>query len=235
MRLSIRLVPVGDTTLVTVLTGELDLTTRPILAAFLDPIPRSAVIYMVVAAADLRFCDLNGLHQLARTHQALQAKGGRLAVAAPPPSLSRLIGLMAQHDARPAIAVHPSTAAALSATDVEAYQLNTPPAPIPRHLPRVRELHRVHLPARRPPAARPCPEPADLPPATPAIGRAQALREQAAERQHTLADRLSAAQDTVTRLREARRRCGDSLAALRASLRDARAAMAAEHPVAGSG
>ncbi len=37
MRLSIRPAPVGDTTLVIVLTAEPGLTTRPILTTFLDP------------------------------------------------------------------------------------------------------------------------------------------------------------------------------------------------------
>ncbi|MEV0386054.1 STAS domain-containing protein [Nonomuraea sp. NPDC050643] len=232
MQLSIRLVPVGDTTLVMVLTGELDLTTGPILAAFLDPIPQSAITHVVVAAADLWFCDLSGLDQLALTHRALQARGGHLAVAEAQPPLSRLIGLMTQHDARPPIAVHASMAAALAATDVEAYQLDTPPAPIPRHLPRVRELRRVRVPAQRPRAARPRrPEPADVPPATPvtpAIVRARALREQAAERQHALADRLNTAEEGVRRLGDALRRCGESSAALRATLQEAR--KAAEHP-----
>jgi hypothetical protein len=161
---------------------------------------------VVVAAADLWFCDLSGLDQLALTHQTLQAKGGHLAVAEAQPPLSRLIGLMTQHDNRPPIAVHASMAAALSATDVEAYQVDTPPAPIPRHLPRLRELRRVHVPARRPRAARPRPEAADLPPATPtalAIVWARALREQATDRRHALADRLSTTEDGSARRRTA--------------------------------
>jgi anti-anti-sigma regulatory factor len=213
MQLSIRLVPVGDTTLVVVLTGALDVTTRPVLAAFLDPIPQSAVTYVVVAAGDLWFCDLNGLDQLALTHRALQAKGGHLAVAEAPPPLCRLIALMAQHDTRPAIAVYASMAAALSATDVETYQIDALPTPMPRHLPRVRELHDVHVPVRHPRAAPPRSEPVAPPPIpppppsatlpTPIIIRSRALREQAVHHQQAIADRLSTAQQTVRVLREA--------------------------------
>jgi anti-anti-sigma factor len=140
MQLSLRLVPVGDTTLVVVLTGELDSTTRPVLAAFLDPLPRSHVKHVVVAAADLWFCDLNGLEQLAITHRALRAKGGQLAVAEPRTPLRRLITLMAEHT-QPAIPLYTSMPEALAATGVETYEM---PAPIPRrHLPRLRPARRV--------------------------------------------------------------------------------------------
>jgi anti-anti-sigma factor len=147
MPLSIRLVPVGDTTLVIVLAGELDVTTRPILAAPLAPIAQTLVVYVVVAAAELSFCDLSGLDQLARTHRALRAKGGHLAVAEAQPPLCRLIALQAEHDTAPAIAAYASMAAALSATDVEICQLDGPPAPLPRHLPRVRELRGARAPS----------------------------------------------------------------------------------------
>ncbi|NUO99123.1 MAG: STAS domain-containing protein [Nonomuraea sp.] len=137
MQLSVRLVPVGDTTLVIALAGELDPTTGPVLAAFLDPLPHSRVKYVVVAAGDLWFCDLNGLHQLAATHQAMQAKGGHLAVAEARPPLCRLIELMTEH-ARTAIPVFATMPDALADTDVEIYEATTPIRPVPRHLPRLR-------------------------------------------------------------------------------------------------
>ncbi|MFB4274572.1 STAS domain-containing protein [Nonomuraea sp. MTCD27] len=140
MQLAIQLVPVGDTTLVIVLTGELDINTRPMLAALLDPIPQSPVTYVVVAAADLWFCDLGGLHQLALTHRALQAKGGHLAVVEARPPLCRLIALWSAYAPAPAFVAYASMAPALSATDVQACQIGGPPAPLPRHLPRVRQL-----------------------------------------------------------------------------------------------
>ena len=137
MQLSVRLVPVGDTTLVIALEGELDPSTRPVLAAFLDPLPGSRVKYVVVAAGDLWFCDLKGLEQLAATHRALQAKGGHLAVAEARPTLCRLISLMADH-AHTAIPVFTTMPDALADTDVEIYGQTKPLRPVPRHLPALR-------------------------------------------------------------------------------------------------
>lgn len=138
MQLSVRLVPVGETTLVIALTGELDSTTRPVLAALLDPLPRSPVKYVVVAAADLWFCDLNGLQQLAITHQALRGKGGHLAVAEARSPLRRLVTLMAEQ-ARPSIPLYTSMPEALAATGLESYETLLPR----RHLPRLHAVRTV--------------------------------------------------------------------------------------------
>ncbi|MFG1704952.1 STAS domain-containing protein [Nonomuraea sp. M3C6] len=156
MELSVRLVPVGDTTLVIALTGELDLTTRPVLAAFLDPLPRSRVKYVVVAAAELWFCDLNGLEQLAITHRALRDKGGHLAVAEAQPPLRRLIALMTERT-QPVIPVYASMPDALAGTDVETYKRPAPP--VTRHLPHLRTVQRLPLHGRsRTPRKPPRPE-----------------------------------------------------------------------------
>ncbi|MEV0390354.1 hypothetical protein [Nonomuraea sp. NPDC050643] len=226
-RLSIRLVPVGDTTLVIVLTGTLDPSTRPDLIAVLDPIPPSPVVYVVVAAGDLWSCDLGGLDRLAVTHRALRAKGGHVAIAEAQPSLYRLIGLMTEPDAEPTIALYAGMAAALATTDVETCRLDAPPVPLPRHLPRLRRTRSVQAPARHRRATPPHPEPADPPPVAPVIARSRALREQAADQHRVLADRLGTALRATCRLGEARRRCGDSLAALRATLQAVRTTMAA--------
>lgn len=154
MQLSVRLVPVGDATLVIALAGELDPTTRPVLAAFLDPLPGSRVKHVIVAAGDLWFCDLNGLEQLAATHRALQAKGGHLAVAEPRPSLCRLITLMAEH-ARTAIPVFATMPEALAGTGIEIYETTTPLRPVPRHLPRLRGARFPRPVAGRPRARAP--------------------------------------------------------------------------------
>ncbi|GAA2825651.1 hypothetical protein GCM10020220_012840 [Nonomuraea rubra] len=127
MHLAVRLVPVGDATLVITLTGELDATTTRMLAALLDPLPRTPVRHVIVAAQDLWFCDLRGLHQLALAHRALQAVNGHLAIAAAPPALRRLIALMIGHGG-PALPLYASVAAALSAA-------GTAPAPLPEHRP----------------------------------------------------------------------------------------------------
>ncbi|MER6575563.1 STAS domain-containing protein [Nonomuraea sp. NPDC001023] len=133
MQLSVRLVPVGDTTLVVALAGELDSTTSPILAAFLDPLPRSRVKHVIVAAGDLWFCDLNGLEQLAITHRAMQEKGGHLAVAEAQPALCRLIALMTEHGGT-AIPLFSTMPDALAGTGVEIYEQTGPPRPVSRHL-----------------------------------------------------------------------------------------------------
>ncbi|WP_240776901.1 STAS domain-containing protein [Nonomuraea basaltis] len=174
MQLSVRLVPVGETTLVIALTGELDSTTRPVLAAFLDPLPRSQVKYVVVAASDLWFCDLNGLEQFAITHRAMQAKGGHLAVAEAQPPLRRLITLMTEH-ARPAIPVYVSMPEALADTDVEIYEMPAPPTPLSRHLPRLRNVPSVE---RDRPRARREPQHDEPGPAAPgqAIVQSRTLR-----------------------------------------------------------
>ncbi|MEV4803882.1 STAS domain-containing protein [Nonomuraea sp. NPDC049421] len=134
MHLSVRLVPVDGHTLVVALTGELDHMSRPVLSSILDPVPRSPLMHVLVAAADLWFCDLNGLERLTLTHRALRAKGGHLAVAEARPPLRRLIALMGEQADIP---VHATMAEALAAAQVDAYRL---PAPARRHLPSLRGI-----------------------------------------------------------------------------------------------
>ncbi len=164
MQLSVRLVPIDDATLVIALTGELDVTTRPVLAAFLDPLPKSPVKHVLVAAADLWFCDLNGLEQLATTHAALRAKGGHLAVAEPQPPLRRLISLMSEQD-QMSFPVFASMTEALASAGVPEYQTEyrsehgtehgadhrtgVPPGGAYRHLPYMRLQPRLQSGARR--------------------------------------------------------------------------------------
>lgn len=132
-RLAIRLVPVEETTLLIALVGELDVTTAPLLAALLAPLPHLPTRHVIVAAQDLRFCDLHGLGQLTRSHRALRARDGHLVIAAPPPALRRLIALTAR-SGEPTVPLYAGVAAALSARD-------TAPAPRPGHRPNVRTLH----------------------------------------------------------------------------------------------
>jgi anti-anti-sigma regulatory factor len=233
MQLSVRLVPVGDTTLVIALTGELDSTTRPVLAAFLDPLPQSPVKYVIVAAGDLWFCDLNGLEQLAITHSAMLAKGGHLAVAEARPTLCRLIALMSDQR-RPGIPVFTNMPEALAGTDVEVYETAGPPRPQHRHLPRFRKTRDfrpegAHGHVRTHPKAeeaqkrsRTPPSDVDLPPI---IYQSQALREEVARQQHALVLRRTMANEARLRLLDTRARCDASLRALRASLDDLRSAV----------
>ncbi|MFC4118709.1 STAS domain-containing protein [Nonomuraea zeae] len=231
MQLSVRLVPVGDTTLVIALTGELDSTTVPVLAAFLDPLPQSPVKYVVVAAGDLWFCDMNGLKQLSVTHHALLSKGGHLSVAEAQPPLRRLIGLMSAQ-IQPEIPVYDCMPEALAATDVEIYEAAAPPVPVRRHLPRVRNLHRAEPSNARRPSVRRAPPPPEPSPQLPILDRTRAMHQQL-DRQRQLMgrqiDRLSA---TRLRLISARERCDDSLETMLTSLMTARSIVS--RPVGGS-
>ncbi|SEG98269.1 Anti-anti-sigma regulatory factor (antagonist of anti-sigma factor) [Nonomuraea solani] len=240
MQLAVRLVPVDDTTLVIALTGELDTTTRPVLAAFLDPLPQSPIKIVLVAAGDLWFCDLNGLEQLAITHRALQEKGGYLAVAEAQQPLCRLIALMAEQD-HPSIPVYTSMPEALADAGVEAYRAPETPAVERRHLPSVRLMARAQssgrdrkrAPRRKPQIAQPAPPVlkslielnADALP--PIISQSRTLREQAAHHQQAIHQRLDEANEARDTLTTSLRRCDDSLEAMRVNLVKARTAMAA--------
>ncbi|MEV0618935.1 hypothetical protein AB0I81_36845 [Nonomuraea sp. NPDC050404] len=255
MRLSIRLLPVEETTLVIALSGELDRGTRPDLMVVLDSIPPSPLTHVIVAAGDLEFCDPGGLDGLAVTHRLLQGRGGFLAIAEPQPLLCRLIELMAERDAWPPIALYPSLGTALWATGVEAHPSDAPP--MSRHLPRMRRLPGAPSRSQRRSAAPPHPEPVErtpvertpvertpvertpveqMPvgqvpimqvPVAPIIVRSRALHEQAVDRRRVGADRLGVTREARQSLVEARLRCRDSLIALRATRRSLLAASTA--------
>ncbi|AQZ63966.1 hypothetical protein BKM31_23120 [[Actinomadura] parvosata subsp. kistnae] len=261
MPLSLRLVPLGDVTLLLFMAGELDRSNRFVLADALESIPRSPVTHVVVAAGDLEFCDLVGFDQLSLTHQRLRVKGGRLVIADARPPLRRLIELRAEGGGGPAIAVYPSVAAALSATDTDGRPsaASAALAARPRHLPRVRALHPAQplsqhpaqplgrhpaQPLGRHPAPRLGQDPgqhpgsrvsaprvvpsrpsASIAATPPVIAWSQALRKQAADQQQALVERLGAARGATISMRESRRRCQESITALRGTLRDVQAAL----------
>ncbi|MGR6920394.1 STAS domain-containing protein [[Actinomadura] parvosata] len=267
MPLSLRLVPLGDVTLLLFLAGELDRSNRFVLADALESIPRSPVTYVVVVAGDLGFCDLGGFDQLSLTHRRLRVKGGRLVVAGARPPLRRLIELRAGGDGAAAIALYPSVAAALSATDADgrpagasaASAASAALAARPRHLPRVRTLHRAQHPDQHstphlgqppdrhstqhpgqhstphlgqlpaplvsvPRVASPRP-PALIAATPPVIAWSQALRKQAADQQQVIAERLGTARGAAISMREGRRRCQESMTALRVTLQDVQATL----------
>jgi anti-anti-sigma factor len=223
MQLSVRLIPVRDNTLVIALTGELDTTTRPVLAAFLDPLPQSTVRYVIVSAADLWFCDLNGLAQLAGAHRSLHAKGGHLAIAEAGAALSRLIKLTAEH-ALPAIPLYDSMSEALAHTD----GLPSPPPPplaaapsAVRHLPRLRAVpHGYGEPRERLPQPRHVSAPVEMPRFEPeslraVIDQSLSLRQKILCGQQTLTRQLDAARQAQLALAATRERCRGTLSSLR--------------------
>ncbi|MEU4227960.1 STAS domain-containing protein [Nonomuraea sp. NPDC026600] len=247
MFLSVRLTTVSATVVVLHLTGELDSTTAPVLAATLEPLIESPVEQVIVGAGDLWFCDLTGIDRLAATHRALRVKGGGLAVAEAGSSLCRLIELVTEHSRAP-MRVYATLEEALTAAGVNP---GDPLPPARRHLPRLRRLPRAQ-PARAGKHSRRRPGPAlpELPAPPPAsaaesgtnltlvsaIARAHALREQAATQVEALKQRTHRYNQVRLTMLETRARCLAAVTTMRANR--ARAALtlsASAPPVPGSG
>ncbi|HUR07262.1 MAG TPA: STAS domain-containing protein, partial [Nonomuraea sp.] len=243
MFLSVRLTTVSATVVVLHLTGELDSTTAPVLAATLEPLTGSPVEQVIVAAGDLWFCDLTGIDELCATHRALHAKGGGLAIAEAGASLCRLIELVTEHSRAP-MRVYATLSEALRGAGVNP---EDPLPPARRHLPRLRRLPRAEParagkhPRRRPGPARPeLPAP---PPATgvepgvcSAIARAHALRDEAAIQVEALKQRIHRHNQVRMTMLETRARCLATVTTMRANR--ARAALtlsATAPPVSGNG
>ena len=239
MFLSVRLTTVSATTVVLTLTGELDRTTAPVLAATLEPLAESPVEQVIVAAGDLWFCDLTGIDKLAATHRALHAKGGALAIAEAGPALCRLIELATEHSRAP-MRVYATLSEALAGAGID------PDDPLPperRHLPRLRgaQLARTDRdPGRRPRPSRPAlpappPETAaepgtNLTPLCSAIARAHELREQATTQVETLRQRTHHYNQVRLTLNETRARCHAAMTTMRANLARVALTMSANTP-----
>ncbi|WP_219463898.1 STAS domain-containing protein [Nonomuraea rhizosphaerae] len=244
-----RLTTVSDTTVVITLTGELDTTTAPVLAATLGPLAESPIIHVIVAAGDLWFCDLTGLDHLAAAHKALYAKGGGLAVAEAGPALCRLIGLVTEHSRAP-MAMYDTMREALAEVGIAD---DEPPNPERRHLPRLRRVPRGQAPrqslrqaprqatrARQrsdhlhlvsPPPAPPARADGDEPAASPgrpyrAMARSRALREEARWQVEALEQRIRRSDRARQELFETRARCYATISTVRATVAKANQALA---------
>jgi anti-sigma B factor antagonist len=79
----------GDTHHVMV-DGELDMATEPQLATCLDALDGQ----IVLECDELRFIDSRGISLLVKTHQRLEANGGRLVISGLVPNCRRPIELM---------------------------------------------------------------------------------------------------------------------------------------------
>ena len=99
----------GDT-VVLKLTGELDLDTAPQLYSCLEDIVGRGIWRIVVDASDLAFCDSIGLSALLAAHQACDAAGGYLRLAAPDHLLVRLLSVVGLQTT---IATYPTVTSAL--------------------------------------------------------------------------------------------------------------------------
>jgi anti-anti-sigma factor len=240
MQLSVRLVPVNETTLVIALTGELDSTTRPVLSAFLDPLPKSPVKYVLVAAGDLWFCDLTGLEQLSITHRALQAKDGHLAVAEAQPPLRRLIALTSEQ-VQTALPVFGSMAEALANAGVDGYQTPASDTPGRRHLPRMRPMPRGQVVVRDRLKPRPQPSPGEteqrveleIGSLQSIIRQSRALRERIALQHEVLVQERASTTKARESLLMVRQRTDDSRRAMRDSLFNVRAVIGLDGHLSG--
>ncbi len=77
---------------VVVVNGELDAGTVPGLSGQLEPLADTGS-HLILDLAGLRFCDCAGLNLFLRLQQRARAAGGSLQLAAPTPSVRRLITL----------------------------------------------------------------------------------------------------------------------------------------------
>jgi anti-sigma B factor antagonist len=77
---------------VVVVNGELDAGTAPGLGGQLEPLAGTGS-HLILDLAGLRFCDCAGLNLFLRLQQRARAAGGSLQLAAPTPSVRRLITL----------------------------------------------------------------------------------------------------------------------------------------------
>lgn len=83
----------GPGVVVVELHGEIDLNTAPTLNAASGTllVPPSPGSVLVLDLSGLEFCDVVGLNAILRWARILASRGDRLAVAAPPPSFTKLL------------------------------------------------------------------------------------------------------------------------------------------------
>jgi anti-anti-sigma factor len=73
------------------LTGEADITTKPILRGALDAAITSGARWVTLDAAGLAFLDSSCLHLVLEANRALRHKHGGLTVAGPQPVVARIL------------------------------------------------------------------------------------------------------------------------------------------------
>jgi anti-anti-sigma factor len=151
MNLTVRLTRLDSVRVVITVAGELDMCTKSLLSAVIDPLPPMSVRQVILASSGLRFCDMAGLRLLIELHHELSAFDGRVLIAEPPPLIHRLISLVA-----PELKVTRSLREALEVCVDRVSEDELGQAlPEPRHLPRLRRASKPARPARRPIPRRP--------------------------------------------------------------------------------
>jgi anti-anti-sigma factor len=84
---------------VLVLRGELDATTAPQLAGLALGVVEEGARDLIIDTSGLTFCDVSGLSVFTQISTRLRARAGRLALAAPSPSVRRALDAGAPTDA----------------------------------------------------------------------------------------------------------------------------------------
>jgi anti-sigma B factor antagonist len=92
MFLTTRITEHDECTVVSV-DGELDMSTAPELHDVLAAARRAREVDIVLDVGGLEFCDSAGLAVFVRAHNELEASGRRLIVAAPTPTVARILEL----------------------------------------------------------------------------------------------------------------------------------------------
>ncbi|SDJ25664.1 STAS domain-containing protein [Nonomuraea jiangxiensis] len=211
MSLAIEVIPVTDAVIEIKVAGELDATNASELAAILQRLQEGGHHYAIMGTAHLEFCDVAGMRTLVTAHRALEAAGGGLVIVEPRPYLRRLISLAERFGAI-GLRSYPTLGQAVAAYH---YPGAGPPAPVARHLPRLRALRRPGQQslstARRAggtPASRMRESVVVVPPGVAlddALLRAGRLRERAAALLGSLEHQLDLARRSIARLAQNRR------------------------------
>jgi anti-anti-sigma factor len=90
--------PVGESTVLIRLSGEIDLATSPALERRLCELIGQGARTLVLDLGDVTFCDVTAMNTLLRVEAELRAIGGRLRLLGPCPWMSRMLSVLALND-----------------------------------------------------------------------------------------------------------------------------------------
>jgi anti-sigma B factor antagonist len=119
--LEVRSLPTGQGTVIVALTGDLDLSSAPVLERELEHLAEAGARRVVIDATDLTFIDSSGIAVLVVAHRTFVERGGGLEVYNPGPLVRRTLDVTG-------VSQHLQAAAALGATPVASVGHDDPPA-----------------------------------------------------------------------------------------------------------